>query len=243
MPLPHFIRKLFSQNGFGSTLNPEIIPDLDASKIKTGKLHPNVIPDLAYNVLYRVDSEQDMVMLTTNEVQNNDFTLVAGDRLYMVVDENNLNNVSKGYLFLLSLKNLNSGGISHPINISLTGDVTGVQENWDGSTDIEIETTIASEAVLNKVVYLSEDTIIEDSNLGNILCIISPIDILIPKIDINGWNCYLKNLTDNIVSISGQNTDIDNQSSFDIAPECTIKLISNGDNYITIDTTPRVILK
>lgn len=253
--LPNFIRKLFDQEGFGDKLRKDIIPYLDASILKTGQINPNLLPDLAYNILYRVDTETERLLLTTDKVQNYDFVLVNNDLLYIVVDDTKLN-TEDGYLVLLSLTNFAQGTpkvsetaekLKNPIDIVITGVVSGTQQNWDGSSDININITEIDKSnilPLNIVEYMNDDkTEIVYNDLGKIFPLLRE-SIIIQKIDLNGWYCYIKNIGSTMLTVtSTENATIDSQSEYKIAPNCVIKFISDGFNFITIDNTPRIVLE
>ena len=256
--LPPLIRKLFSNNGIGDKLRQEIIPYLDASILKTGKINPNLLPDLAYNILYRVDSIGKMYVLTTNEVQNFDFVLVNDDELYMVVDDTKLTTTA-GYLFLLSLKNFNGGipassdtatRLAKAITIELTGLIEAKQTNWNGTSNISLSIdSIKPEGchILYPVKTISTNYTVLENDLNNIICIDTPgITITLQKIEINGWNCFIKNISSSTASIKTVNNDIyiNTGHSIALAPRCVIHFISNGNNgYVTIDNTPTIILE
>lgn len=252
--LPPLIEKLFDQEGFGEKLRAEIIPYLDASILKTGKINPNLIPDLAYNILYRVDTEAQMLTLTTDNVQNYDFVLVGNDMLYMVLDDTNLNSIDS-YLFLLSLKNFSGGNpkeseqaikLKNPISISLTGAINVTQSNWNGTSNIELNIESIDPNYcfnLNKVIRVESDFTITQSNLNNIICVSTAATITLNKIEMNGWNCFIKNISSNEMVTIESGTYIDTVNSIKLAPRCVVKLVSDGNNFISIDNTPTVIFE
>lgn len=77
--------------------NSKLVQNIDASKITSGKIDIDRIPNGALERLIRVNTQAARFLLTTNDVQNGD-TVKQLDTgvMYRVVDETNLNN-SLGY--------------------------------------------------------------------------------------------------------------------------------------------------
>lgn len=75
----------------------KLVQNIDASKITSGKIDIDRIPNGALERLIRVNNQVDRFLLTTNDVQNGD-TVKQLDTgvMYRVIDETNLNN-SLGY--------------------------------------------------------------------------------------------------------------------------------------------------
>jgi Cu/Ag efflux protein CusF len=96
MALPKLIRRLFENNGFGTKLSKDIIPDLDATNITSGKFTKARMPDFTTCTVKHVATAEEQVTLTVEDVQNGDIVVVAQDLVYLVQDDTKLNDISYG---------------------------------------------------------------------------------------------------------------------------------------------------
>lgn len=268
MSAPKLLKKLFGNSGFGKFLNLDILPNhntlhakngrdelqLDATQITTGIINEARLPASVKERLKKVQSNGDMLLLTKNDVQNGDRVLVLDTGIwYEVIDDNNLN-LQSSYVALGATGIFDGGGgyvtkaitakrFETPIDIILSG-VNGKQKNWDGSTNINVTVTSIDDNLVSQsnnlpVVYSNGSYNIIDKDKNTIICFTGGNSSSISLTDAkNGWNCYLKNNYTSSITITPSSGTIDGQPSLKLPPYICIRLIYDGENYITISTMP-----
>jgi hypothetical protein len=253
MALPKLLKKLFENNGFGDKLSLNIIPNLDANKITSGKLNPARLPDLVINKVEYVENVEAQIKLTNEIVQNGDIVVVNNDLVYLVKDDSNLDDINSGYLLLCSAQNISAnGGIQYSettgkLKTPITFKINGCNSDeylLDGSSNIEINIeSINTElcSLYNKVITCLESFNLEESMLNTILnCTGNDIKITLSNIATNGWNCTVLNNSSSVITITG--CEINKHTTLLLSPGNFVKLIANNKVFIALDSTPKIIL-
>jgi len=141
-----------------------------------------------------------------------------------------------------SVKNVSTNGIADkalmlntPRTIALSNNARG-SVNFDGSANVTINTQS-----LIPVQAISAATTVGTGHWGKILSVTAAVTITVPKIATNGFHVIIKNRSSGNVTITPSGCSIDGSTaSFTLSKLMAIQLISDGTNYVAIDTSARL---